>query len=65
MKKIACKSTAQSPEERAARGVVGSPTLEVLSDCGDVALRDVGIGDRLGMGILEVISKLNDPGGFM
>ena len=51
MKKIACKSTAQSPEERAARGVVGSPTLEVLSDCGDVALRDVGSGDRLGMGI--------------
>jgi len=42
------------------REVVGSLSLEVFQNCGDVALRDVGSGhgglDRV---ILEVLSNLN------
>jgi len=42
-----------SPEEQpgagtAARGVVGSPSLEVFQNCGDVALRDVVSGHGWG-----------------
>jgi len=39
------------------REVVGSPSLEVLRNCGDVALRDVVNGDGLGVG-------LGDPRGL-
>ena len=35
--------------EQTAQGVVGSPTLEVFHNCGDVALRDVVSGHG-GMG---------------
>ena len=39
----------------------GSPSLEVLGKCGDVALRDVvGGGDGSGLGIREAFSDLND-----
>ena len=34
----------------AAQGVVGSPSLEVLQNCGDVVLRDVVMGTVLGWG---------------
>ena len=40
-----------------------SPSLEVLKNHGDVALRDVGSGHGgggLGLGILEVFSNLSD-----
>ena len=47
----------------AVQGVVGSPSLEVLQNGGDVALREVGSGHSgggLGWGISEVFSNLND-----
>ena len=48
-----------------AQGVVGSPSLEVFQNHGDVALRDVGSGHSgggLGLGLvgLEVFSNWND-----
>ena len=59
-----------SPREQpgagtAAQGVVGSPSLEVFQNCGDVALRDVVSGhggDGLGLNwmILVVFASLND-----
>ena len=47
------------------REVVGSPSLEVFQNCGDVALRDVssrhgGEGLGLSLVILEVFSNLVD-----
>ena len=47
------------------REVVGSLSLEVFQNCGDVALRDVGSGHSRGalgldLLILEVFSSLND-----
>lgn len=58
--------TASSPKScqvlvRAAQGVVGSPSLKVFKQPGDVALRDVGRGygrGGLGLEILEVFSNL-------
>ena len=44
--------------------VVGSLSMEVFKDCGDVALRDVGSGHGgfgvLDVVILEVFSNLSD-----
>ena len=50
---------------KAARGVVGSPCMEVFRNRGDVALRAVGSGyggGGLGLDVvvLEVFSSLND-----
>lgn len=41
----------------AAHGILGSPSLEVLQNQGDVALRDVDMA-RLGLGISEIFSSL-------
>ena len=45
------------------REVVGSPSLKVFQNCGDVALKDTVCGDG-GVGldwmIVEVFSKLHD-----
>jgi len=48
---------------RLPREVVGSPSLEVFQNHGDVALRDVARGDGevgLDLGISEVFCNLND-----
>ena len=50
---------------RAAQGAVGSPSLEVFQNCGDVALRDVVMGTVqasrwLGQMNSEVFSDLHD-----
>ena len=45
------------------REVVGSPSLEVLENCGHVALRDMVSehgGGGLGLGILVVVFNLHD-----
>ena len=42
--------------------MLGSPSLEVLKSCGDVALRDVGSGHGegwQGLGIVVIFSNLN------
>lgn len=47
--------------------VVGSPTLKMFQNYGDVVLRDVGSGQswycgvELGLGILEFFSNHSDP----
>ena len=47
------------------REVVGSPSLEVFTSCGDVALKEMvsghgGVGQQLALLISEVFSNLND-----
>lgn len=47
----------------AAHGGGGSPSLEVIQNCGDVAMRDVGmvrIGCQLDLMTLNVFFNLND-----